>query len=1026
MSTVAPPEKATQNRLIALFQDQLDYTYLGNWHSGQYNNEDNSNVMTTLLTANLQKRGYADHWINKAIHKIKQEMGNHTKSLYQRNQSFYQSLRYGMKITPDVGENMETVHLIDWDTLSNNDFVIAEEVTLKGNKTRRPDLVIYLNGIAIGVLELKKSTVTISEGIRQLLSNQEPQYNEWFFETVQFCFAGNDSEGLRYGTVGTKAKYYLTWKEDVEEEGWSSTLDKYVVKMCRKERLLELMKDFVLFDGGQKKLPRPHQYFGIKASQERIHNNKGGIIWHSQGSGKSIVMVLLAKWILENVQGSRVAVITDREELDKQIKRVFEQGGHEIYQAQSGEDLVEKLGKNRHRLLCSLIHKFQNKNVEFTDYIKSLEDRKGVAVGQVFVLVDECHRTQSDKLHKAMRASIPDGVFIGFTGTPLLKEDQKTSKEVFGDYIHTYKFDEAVADNIVLDLLYEARNVEQYLSSTKNIDLWFSVKTKGLNDWQRNALKQEWATMQKVLSSKDRLNKIINDILLDFSIVPRLENGRGNAMLVASSIYEACKYYELFQHTPFKGKCAIVTSYNPDSKDMSKEDIGENTETAKQYVNRVYTDLLENVQKGKYDSKAMAYTESAKSLFIKEPANMKLLIVVDKLLTGFDAPSCTYLYIDKKMQDHGLFQAICRTNRLDGEDKTYGYIVDYKDLLQKVENAISVYTSELSEHADKPADILLKDRLQLLKDNLDGALETCDYLCAGVENNKEEIDYIRFFCGNSEIPQDLKDREILRMELYKAVVKLIRAYGGLASEMEEAGYTEERSAEIKGIVQHYTNVREVIRKASGEYLDKTLFDADMRSLIDMYVRANDSQEIVKFEDLSLVEIIVESGLASAINSLSASMRNNKNAVAETIANNVRSTIIKQHMLDPAYYDEMSSLLQAVIDKLKEQQLAYEDYLKAMEEIARKVKLGHRVGLPKELVSPGQRALYNNTEQNLALTLKLNTALVGNLPDNWRGDQGKERQVQGVIYGSLDIVDQSLRVEETMKLYEIVKQYPKEY
>ena len=335
-------------------------------------------------------------------------------------------------------------------------------------------------------------------------------------------------------------------------------------------------------------------------------------------------------------------------------------------------------------------------------------------MGELFVFVDECHRSESGKMHKAMKAILKNAVFIGFTGTPLLKQDRQTTHEVFGTYIHTYKFDEAVQDGVVLDLVYEARDIDTKLSSPERVDVWFETKTRGLNDFQKHELKKQWGTMQKVLSSKSRMEKIVQDILFDFSTRRRLSSDFGNAILVAGSIYEASRYFELFQHTSFKGKCALITSYNPDTRDIVTENTGENTETEKEYVYKIYSDLLRDISADPNKTKSETYEDKAKQCFIKEPANMKILIVVDKLLVGFDAPSCSYLYIDKKMQDHGLFQAICRVNRLDGEDKDFGYIVDYKDLFSKLEDAYTVYASELDPTGMSNEDIgiVVQDRLK--------------------------------------------------------------------------------------------------------------------------------------------------------------------------------------------------------------------------------------------------------------------------------------------------------------------------
>ncbi len=254
----------------------------------------------------------------------------------------------------------------------------------------------------------------------------------------------------------------------------------------------------MLFDGGRKKLPRAHQYFGIKAAQEHIRRREGGIIWHTQGSGKSIVMVLLAKWIIENNPDARVAIITDRDELDKQIERVFNDVGEPIKRTTSGHDLMAQLSEAKPRLLCSLVHKFGKKDVDnFEAFIKEMESRPTHAVGELFLFVDECHRTQSGKLHRTMKAMLPGSVFIGFTGTPLLKKDRQTSLEVFGKYIHTYKFNKAVEDEVVLDLIYEARDIDQKISSTERIDAWFESKTKGLNDFQKSGLKKNGAPCKR-------------------------------------------------------------------------------------------------------------------------------------------------------------------------------------------------------------------------------------------------------------------------------------------------------------------------------------------------------------------------------------------------------------------------------------------------------------------------------------------------------------------------------------------------
>ena len=844
MSPVGDIERITQDRIVALFSDKskLDYEYLGNWHDRL----NNSNIDEELLRNYLQRNGYSDRLIGKAIYELTKVAGVQNKNLYSINKDVYTILRYGAKVKEDVGENTQTVRLIDWENPDNNHFAIAEEVSIKGENRKRPDIVIYVNGIALGTLELKRSTVSVTEGIRQNLDNQKSIFIMPFFATVQLVMAGNDTEGLRYGVINTPEKYYLKWKEESDVE---NLLDRHLLQVCQKERFLELIHDFIVYDAGTKKICRHNQYFGVKAAQERVQTREGGIIWHTQGSGKSMIMVWLTKWIREHINDARVLIITDRDELDKQIEKVFKGVDEQIHRTTSGKDLVEKLNLSLPWLMCSLIHKFGNK--EEADYEGFIEDiskylpKDFSAKGDIYVYVDECHRTQSGELHKAMKKILPNAMFIGFTGTPLLKADKQKSIEIFGNYIHTYKFNEAVRDKVVLDLRYEARDVDQKITSQDKIDKWFEAKTRGLTDYARMQLKQKWGTMQTILSSQSRLEKIVADIMLDMETKDRLESGHGNAMLVSGSIYEACKYYELFQNSGLK-KCAIVTSYVPSINDIRGESVDEESVTDKLKKYEVYQRMLNG-------KSTETFEDEAKKKFIDEPGQMKLLIVVDKLLTGFDAPPATYLYIDKKMQDHGLFQAICRVNRLDGDDKEFGYIIDYKDLFKSLEASVTDYTSGALEGYDKE-DVagLLSDRLQKTKELLNDALESIRTLCEPVKLPKDTLDYIRYFCGeNTENKDEVKKHEQKRLAFYKHVSHLVRAYAGIANEMEEAGYSVAETDKILKEIRHYENAKSEVKLASADYIDLKAYEPAMRHLIDTYISAEDSQVISAFDDMSL-------------------------------------------------------------------------------------------------------------------------------------------------------------------------------
>lgn len=999
-------EKLTQRRVVNLFRKTLGYDYLGDWTD----RESNANIEIELLRDFLRERqGYNAELIQRAIYSLGKAAGDASKSLYDRNRAVYEMLRYGVKVRTDAGENTQTVWLIDWENPERNHFAIAEEVTITGADakayTKRPDIVLYVNGIALGVLELKRSTVSVAEGIRQNLDNQKRVFIEHFFSTMQWVMAGNDTEGLRYGAIETPEKYYLTWKEDSDVE---NPLDRALLQLCGKARFLELIHDFIVFDAGVKKLCRHNQYFAVRASQERVRRREGGIIWNTQGSGKSLIMVWLAKWIRENVRDARVLLITDRKELDEQIEKVFKGVSEDIYRTKSGADLIAKLNATTPWLICSLIHKFGGKEngqevgdiPEYIAEVRQALPRDFRAKGNLFVFVDECHRTQSGDLHDAMKTILPNAMFIGFTGTPLLKADKRRSIEVFGRYIHTYKFDEAVKDGVVLDLRYEARDIDQSITSQAKIDQWFEVKTRGLTDLAKAQLKQRWGTMKKVLSSRSRLEKVVADILMDMETRDRLQNGRGNAMLVSGSIYEACKYYELFDGTELSGKCAIVTSYVPSAADLKGEESGEGeTEKLEQYD--IYQKMLADWFQEPPETaitKVEQFEKAVKKKFIEEPGQMKLLIVVDKLLTGFDAPPATYLYIDKPMQDHGLFQAICRVNRLDGDDKEYGYVIDYKDLFKSLEGAVEDYTSGAFDGYEKEdVDGLLQDRLIKARERLEEAREAVRALCEPVEAPRDSAAFLRYFCakdsGNAE---QLKENEPNRLALYKLVAAFVRAYANLANELEQAGYTAVEIEALKAEVDFYEKVRGEVKLASGDYIDLKMYEPAMRRLIDTYIRAEDSEKISAFDDLSLVTLIVERG-PDVIDALPKGLRENRVAAAETIENNVRKLILDEQPINPKYYERMSELLDALIEQRRREALEYQKYLRKIVEITKQAMDPAAGGTyPRTMNTPGKRALYDNLGMNEALALAVDEAVRTNRQDDWRGNRVKAKRVKFAI------------------------------
>lgn len=1027
--SIGQKEKVTQNRVIKLFVNELGYTYLGN-----FTERKNSNIEIELLEKFLVRKKYSRTLINRAIKILLDTANNQSQNLYDLNENTYKKLRYGVNISEHVGQHKKNINFIDWENPLNNDFYIAEEVTIKH---KRPDLVLYINGISSGIIELKRSTVSISDGIRQNLTNQRPDMIMNFFATIALVMAGNDSEGIRYGTIGTAEKYYLSWKEDKlaqddisisvrqQIEKYPLRLDKNIISLCRKERFIETINNFIVYDSGVKKLCRPNQFFGNLAARPFICKHEGGIIWHTQGSGKSLTMVWLSKWIKENIPDSRILIITDRDELDLQIEQVFAGVEENILRMHKGSELISKINDTLPTLMCSLIHKFgrkgnsENNEEAYKSYIEELKSslpENFSPKGTFFVFVDECHRTQSGKLHQAMKTIIPNGTFIGFTGTPLMKKDKETSLEVFGPYIHRYKFDEAVKDKVVLDLRYEAREVEQNVIQQDKIDMWFEAKTRGLTSVAKAKLKRRWGNMQTIFSSKSRLGQIVADIVFDMETKPRLHDGRGNAMLVASSIYQACKFYELFQETELKDKCAIVTSYEPSVSDIRAEtvDITRNTELIEQY--EIYMKMLN----GK-DPKV--FEKEVKEKFIRQPEQMKLLIVVDKLLTGFDAPSATYLYIDKSMRDHGLFQAICRVNRLDGDDKEYGYIIDYKDLFRSLEKAVADYTSEAFDgYSKEDVSGLLSNRLQKAKNQLESSLEALKFLCEPVAPPKDIIDYYHYFCGSNTEAFDLEELEQnmpKREQLYKLSASALRAFGEVSSNIginNEENYTPKQLKMFENEVSYYIKVRDEVRLASGDYIDLKNYDPDMRHLIDTYLSADPSRVLNSFGGASLIQLLVDSGIA-ALRNMEASTKRDKEAIAETIENNVRKEVIEKQQSNPKYYEKMSLLLRELIEKRKNEVISYEEYLKQIIEIATKiVKPETDNNYPENIRdSAAKRALYDLFNGNTEKAIKVHEEIMYKKQDNFRGNRIKERRLKKVINNI--VKDENL----TDKIFELVKE-----
>ncbi len=1028
-SHIGEPERPVQNRLLALFKEKLKYEYLGNYEYRTCNRNIESKLLFDYL---MSTKKWSGDEAKRAIAILEKEAYCTPQNMQEKNEKVYSLLRYGVNVSPDVGTKKITVNLIDWEHPDKNQFYIAEEVTINSSTpdsfTKRPDLVIYVNGIALAVMELKRSKVSVHDGIRQTIGNQQENFIRPFFSTVQLLFAGNDSQGLYYGVIDTPEKFWLRWKEP--DASIPNELDRSVTQWFNKERLLEMIHDFLVFDAGVKKVCRPNQYFAVKAAQPRCEKKEGGVIWEAQGSGKSLIMVWLAEWIHENIDNSRVVIITDREELDEQISDGFKDTGETIARARSGAGLIGMLNEEAPWLLCTLIHKFGKKNVEGKGDMagvkseipleKYLEDivaqlpQGFKAKGNIFVFIDECHRTQGGYLHEAMKTIMgKDVMMIGFTGTPLLHTQKKDTWQTFGPLIHAYRFNEAVEDGVILDLRYESRKVDQFLGNKDKIDAWFEKKTKGLNKVAAARLKGRWATMQNIFSSRQRIDAVVGDICLDMDTTPMLVNRRGNAILVADSIYQACRYWDAFQKTALKGHCAVITSFEAKADDINMASSGEN-ESEDEYKYRIYKEMTDG------HKSVSAFEAYAKKEFIDHPKNMRLLIVVDKLLTGFDAPSACVLYIDKHMENHNLFQAICRVNRVDGDDKEYGYIVDYQNLFECISGAIGDYTSDgaaLSGYDKEDIEGYIKEKNKACRKDLEEAKEQVEALLALVHPQTRE-GFFRYFVYDDNAPEEEMDKQLddnaeKRSKLYKYVRRYLNCYANLANSLEDMGYSEAERKEYAECAKKYDALKREIELRSNDHIDMRRYEPDMRQVLDLYVKAEDSEVIAKLDDTSFLDIVAAQN-EEQLNDLPDELKDEYGrASAETVEANLREVIRKDSPFNPAYYGKLSIILQELIDKRKKEMLDYEEYMKELIELVKKARGKSANSYPESIKTPGMRALYDNLGQNEYLAIRAHEVIKENALVGFRDNRLKQRKL-------IKALAKLLGDEMAQKIYDIIK------
>ena len=789
---------------------------------------------------------------------------------------------------------------IDFENLKNNDFYVTEEFEVSrvsqsdAQKHRRPDLVLFINGIPIVVIELKKSSVSFENGIKQLEKEQSKDEIAHLFKYIQLTIAANGS-GARYGTTGTAFKFYSVWKEQDEAKAKESlksvingrevsALDMTLFALLSKDRLLRLVRYYIVFDKRMKKVCRYQQFFAIEETLKRVSAKKdgarvGGLIWHTQGSGKSLTMVMLTKLLKQIYPNSKVIVVTDRIDLDEQIHETFKNTDVKAGRASSGSDLIEKL-QSGVSVITTLVHKFEkvkNQKVVMRD-------------GDIFVLVDESHRTQGGDLHKAMKKALPLACYIGFTGTPLLKRE-KNSFAKFGGEIHRYTIDDAVKDGAVLPLLYEGRYVGQEVLDPEGLTRKFDLISKELGDEAKRDLQQKWARFERVASSEQRLELIAVDINEHIKKTLKMTNGGFKAMLATQRKYDAIKYHEIFEEFG-----EIKTAYVISSNEHEELEGGH-----KEYVAKAWQDTIRG-----YGSEE-EYLKHVKDEFIYGD-EIDLLIVVDKLLTGFDAPRASTLYIDKQLKEHNLLQAIARVNRLyDGKD--YGYIIDYRGLLGELDEALTSYASLSGFDPEDLSGAVIDVRSEIVKaktyyTHLDGLFSDVKF--------KDDLENYVAVLEEVQKRDDFKEW----LSQFARAFKL-----ALYSEKICDILSEEEIKAYKQKVKFYNELRKAVQLRYHEACDFGKYEAQMQKLLDTYVNAQGVNELTKLVNIFETEFDDEVQRVEG-----------KNAKADTIISAV-SAVVKEKMdSNPAFYKSIAQQIQDIIDEYKAKRLSEEEKLAKVKQL----------------------------------------------------------------------------------------------
>ena len=904
---------ASQRPALALFE-AMGYTYISPADCDKQRGSRYHVLLRDILRGQLRRlnryvyAGAENEFSAANIERAMEDLDEPlTDGLVRTSEKIYDALLLGKSYPETVGDGKMlsfNLRYIDWDNPQNNVFHVTEEFAVDSRDRQhnaRPDIVLFINGIPFAVIECKAPHIPVDEAVGQMIRNQQAAYIPQLFKFAQLVVATNKN-AVKYATVGTPKKFWSVWKEQDDE--WLQTRlkalvpdrmpteqDRNTVSLFSRERVFELIRYFILFDANVKKVCRYQQFFAVReimktiAESDEHGNRRSGVIWHTQGSGKSLTMVMLAKTILMELKDChpRVVIVTDRKELDAQIAATFAHTRLTPARATSGRHLVELVNSARADVITSIINKFNT--VERQEIKNPSRD--------IFVLVDESHRSNYGLMATRMRSVFPNACYIGFTGTPLMKSEKNTMAR-FGRLIHKYTIRDGVEDGAIVPLIYEGRFVEQKVDE-ENIDLWFKQTTRRLTEAQREDLRRKLSSIRRLTSTDARIKRIALDISEHF--IEGYKDTGFKAMLATNYKRDAIRYLECFEQFGDLN-CAVVIS-PPDMR----EGVDDADEGADDLVVSFWNKMMQ--QYGDADR----YEEAIKNRFCD--GEIDILIVCSKLLTGFDAPLCQVLYIDKELKEHGLLQAIARTNRLH-EGKDYGLIVDYRGLIEKLDTAMDMYSGAGLENFDG-GDLkgVVVDVMSAIG-NLRSAYTQLVELFAPV-GSISDAEAVEVFLADDKMRQGFYTLLCAFGRALHLVLNAEQAYNALSKEERQ---------KYQDTFIFFSKVRRSVKLQYCDAIDNAEYEPLMQNLLDMHLSVAGLKKIT-----SPIDILNKDDFEKELEELG-SLRSK----ADAIASRMTRSISEKRDENPAYYDSFSKRIRDALALYKEKVISEAEYLAKMRTI----------------------------------------------------------------------------------------------